>query len=103
MVEISGSISAPIKTNVTERIYLTIIMAGNLFCQFLSKNITAHFPNDILAEARKLGLSLPRIEAMERYFQSLTATMLIAYLLYALTLRYNDTILERRTLCLSLL
>ncbi|WP_063868039.1 ketopantoate reductase family protein [Paenibacillus sp. Soil766] len=36
---------------------------------YISRESFAHFPNDVLAEARKLGVSLPRLEAIERHFQ----------------------------------
>lgn len=35
---------------------------------YISRESFAHFPNDVLAEARKLGVSLPRLEAMKHYF-----------------------------------
>lgn len=34
---------------------------------YISRESFAHFPNDILADAHKLGISLPQLEAMERY------------------------------------
>ncbi|NOU65509.1 ketopantoate reductase [Paenibacillus sp. LMG 31461] len=36
---------------------------------YISRESFAHFPNDVLAEARKLGVSLPRLEAMEGHFK----------------------------------
>ena len=36
---------------------------------YISRESFATFPNDVLADARKLGVSLPRLEALERYFR----------------------------------
>ncbi|QHT58616.1 ketopantoate reductase [Paenibacillus lycopersici] len=36
---------------------------------YISQESFAHFPNDILAEAHNLGVSLPRLEAMEQHFK----------------------------------
>ncbi|WP_372631167.1 ketopantoate reductase family protein [Cohnella sp.] len=36
---------------------------------YISRESFATFPIDVLAEARKLGIPLPRLEALERYFR----------------------------------
>ncbi|MDR6552393.1 hypothetical protein J2736_003599 [Paenibacillus qinlingensis] len=36
---------------------------------YISRESFAHFPVDVLTDARKLGVSLPRLEALEPYFK----------------------------------
>jgi Ketopantoate reductase len=36
---------------------------------YISRESFAHFPNDLLADARRLGISLPRLEALEPYLK----------------------------------
>ncbi|MFB9276626.1 ketopantoate reductase family protein [Cohnella cellulosilytica] len=48
---------------------LSAVMERLASTAYITRESFAHFPNDILADARRLGVSLPRLEAMERYFR----------------------------------